>query len=666
NQDVGWNPGGLVWKTVPLGTTRLLNDAEICRETIGTVGITSTPVIDVATQTMYVVTRTWARGGAPTPAGSTDLAGDNYLHALKLSDGTPRVPPRKIGGTDPRTGMTFDAAVQRNRPGLLLLNGKVYVGFGTFQCDQGVYHGWIFGYAAATLEATAVFCTTRATANQWGAGVWQSGNGLVGTDDGHIYFETGNDIFVPRNNAEKASPPASADLADAFVKLRVIPQWPGLELAGHFQPSNAKRLRDGDRDSNYNPTGTPSHWGDTDLGSGGPVLLPGGRLVGGGKQGRYYVLDPATMRLTQDQTAAEPKLIGEGFQAFKNTFHPAFTEADYGASQSFGPNIHGGPVYWQGPGLVYQMPEKDSLKAYRYDPRAGVLHHENGPVATASVKPGDDGMPGGHSSLSANGNQDGIVWTIRPIQDATANPRAMGQLHAFDGLTLREIWNDPELERFAKFNPPTVADGKVFRPVWAHYNLMDTRPPGQNPAPTVAGQGKVVVYGILDQQRTAAQVEAQRMRLRGGWDPAHRWTIGELRARLGGAGLLARPLGEEITLDDERRGKRQDFVGTISSDRQRVSSRAVVELGRSTFHHPPRNVVEILTSVFWTEETGAHLVLGEIREEYLRQGGPAGRLGYPIASESSSQDPGGRVSSFECGEIVWDPQAGAETRLHDQ
>jgi hypothetical protein len=114
-----------VWKAGPLGATRLLNEGEICRETIGTVGITSTPVIDVARQMMYVVARHWAHGGVPVP-GKIDLAGDHYLHALRLSDGTPVLPAVKIGGTDPRTNMTFDSTVQRNRPGLLLLRNIIY------------------------------------------------------------------------------------------------------------------------------------------------------------------------------------------------------------------------------------------------------------------------------------------------------------------------------------------------------------------------------------------------------------------------------------------------------------------------------------------------------------------------------------------------------------
>jgi hypothetical protein len=664
--------GGLVWKTEPLGPTRLLNDSEICRETLGSVGITSTPVIDVVTQTMYVVARHWDSVSPPTPAGSTDLRGDHWLHALRLRDGSPVVPPRKVEGTDPRTETRFDASVQRNRPGLLLLNAVVYLGFGTFNCDQGEYHGWIFGYAADDLHPVAIFCTTRTVdGGRFGAGVWQSGNGLVGTDDGFVYFATGNDIFNPRNNAEKASPPPAAELADALVRLRVIPSWPGLETAGYFQPSNARRLRDGDRDADWKPIlgpGTWAHWGDTDLAAGGPVLLPGGRLVGGGKQGRYYVVDSATMQLTQDQTSPDPAKIGEGFQAFVNTYHlppaaDAFSESDYGAAEGFGPNIHGGPVYWPGPGYLYQMAEKDFLKAYRYDAATGVLDHAGGWALRATLRP-PDGMPGGHSSLSANDDRDGIVWTSLPSADGQWVPVG-GTLHAFDALTLVELWADLVPERFAKFNPPTIADGHVFRPVFAQYSYIDHE--GPNGAPARVGPGKVIVYGLRHQRlgRPPQHLREWRRWRRGG-DPAPRWTIAELHRLLGASGVLAEALGEETELGDERGGKRRDFRGTVSSRRQRVSSRELTDVGDASCDRPPRRFVEVYASLFWSEATGAYAVLGEIRDEYLRLGGPAGGLGYPVSSETDTHEHGGRVSRFERGDIVWYPDAGAEVRRHPE
>src|SRR5262249_23503007 len=81
---------GLVWEAT-LAPTRMLNRDEICRETWGTVGITSTPVIDVVSQTVYAVARHWPEDPMPTPPGKINLDGDHYLHALKLNDGTDRV-----------------------------------------------------------------------------------------------------------------------------------------------------------------------------------------------------------------------------------------------------------------------------------------------------------------------------------------------------------------------------------------------------------------------------------------------------------------------------------------------------------------------------------------------------------------------------------------------
>jgi hypothetical protein len=251
------------------------------------------------------------------------------------------------------------------------------------------------------------------------------------------------------------------------VKLKVIPDWPGLQLAGFFRPSNADFLREGPPRPPPPPIPSNAPLGDTDLGSGGPLLLPGRRLIGGGKQGRYYVLDADTMHLVQDTTSPDPVHIEEGFQAFLNTHNPEFTQLDYASGEEFGPNIHGGPVFWQAIGFVYKMAEKDFLKAFRYDPLTRTVQQQ--PVATASVRP-PAGMPGGFSSISANGDHDGILWTLLPNANAQA-AKAPGTLIAFDAKTLIELWRDPIPETFAKFCPPTIADGKVIRVTFANDGL---------------------------------------------------------------------------------------------------------------------------------------------------------------------------------------------------
>ncbi|MBD2895319.1 hypothetical protein amrb99_42540 [Actinomadura sp. RB99] len=208
-------------------------------------------------------------------------------------------------------------------------------------------------------------------------------------------------------------------------------------------------------------------------------------------------------------------------------------------------------------------------------------------------------------------------------------------------------------------------DNRVWSTFWNEHDGWGTNPNGHffpvlppfGPAPLYRGPGKVVVYGTLPPHAAAKVATAER---------TPRWTIDELIGRLGRRGVLATPLGEEVELSDGRCGRRRDFMGTVASPRQRVSVRRVAGLSTPTFHHSSRDRIEVTASVFWSEETGAHIVMGEIREAYLRHGGPAGQLGYPIASETDTDDGRGRVSRFEHGEIVWDATAGAEARPHDR
>jgi hypothetical protein len=482
---------------------RILTDSEICRETVGSVGITSTPVIDTATGTMYVVTRS----STPTPGGTGD--GDTFLHALDIRNGAERPgSPVKVSASVPGTGplagtqIVFDVRFQRNRPALLLQGGVVYLAFGTFSCDAGPYHGWVIGYRTSDLVRVAAFNTTTAAE---GAGIWQSGAGLVGSPDGHIYFATGNEKVLGGT-----PPPGSpGNLGDTVVRLEVISASPGLQLAGSFTPRNAVFLRDG-----YS---TPEQFGDTDLGSGGPTLLPGGTIVMGGKQGRIYVMDATTMALRQDSSAPgqqppdwqlagfNPDHIGEGFQAFYNQHmgtNPRTPRAldNYASSEHWGCNIHGNPVFWAGTGCIYHMAEKDHLKAFRYDTTTRTVSYDvdPDPVSRAirpfgeSTETPNQGMPGGACSISANGNTDGIVWVSYPQADGQWQ-KVPGFLVAYaaapggvGGRTLTELWRDSSPVLFSKFNPPTIADGKVFRASFA--------PNAANNS--YNGPASVVVYGL--------------------------------------------------------------------------------------------------------------------------------------------------------------------------
>lgn len=106
-----------------------------------------------------------------------------------------------------------------------------------------------------------------------------------------------------------------------------------------------------------------------------------------------------------------------------------------------------------------------------------------------------DGMPGGFLSLSADGTNDGIIWASFPQQDNTFFTQP-GRLVAFDAMTLKKIWSDDSKKvGFAKFCPPTIAGGQVFRAGFVRkkfFKLLNT--------PSGRDKGQLLVYGIREKK----------------------------------------------------------------------------------------------------------------------------------------------------------------------
>src|SRR5215471_9449525 len=429
---------GLLWSQ-PVTVEPAAPVPGMCQETYGPIGINSTPVIDRANNAMYLVAR--------------KADGTIWLHALDITTGAPKAgTPGKTQIVASQGGLVFNQGLELSRAGLLLWNGAVIFSFSALNCDNQGWHGWVLAYRTSDLAQVGVFVTTNAAG--WGGGVWASGKGIVGDGAGAIYFQTGNGAVGGTSN-----------LGESLVKLNVGPPPSyGLTLSGHYTVSNWSALNNG----------------DTDLGSSGPLLLPGHRLVGGGKQGKLYVLDSATMQPTQNGPAPGPVPPGgsDGFQAFVNTWHDNPTQRvcmqveivgwrcymphpRYEESELAGPNLHTGPIFWNG--KFYAMPEKDFIRSFDYNSVTGTL--ATAPAALSTVRV-PDGMPGGALSLSANGNADGIVWALFPKADGQW-VNGPGVLVAFDAMTLKELWRDDDDIAYAKFMPPTIAGGKVFRPTFA-------------------------------------------------------------------------------------------------------------------------------------------------------------------------------------------------------
>jgi regulation of enolase protein 1 (concanavalin A-like superfamily) len=379
---------------------------ENCLDLTPEIGITSTPAIDLATRTIYVVTKTRDAEGAF----------HQHVHALALEDGH-ELRSVEIAASLPNgdTTATFDPRYELNRPGLLLVNGSLYVAFGS-HCDISLYYGWLLRYNAATLQQQAAYLTTPTGTE---GAIWQSGQGPSADEAGNVYVISGNGTNGDDN------------VSDSFVKLSTA--GTGLSLADWFTPSNWFDL----------------NGSDSDLGSGGALLVPNTNLVvGGGKEGRFFVLDRNNLgHTTPDDSGA--------VQTFQMS------------DVAFSHQINGGPVYWDSPsgGRLYVWPSRENLKAFSFD---GATFDPT-PIARSAAATPARSFPGGTLSLSANGSApgSGIVWATVPT-GSSAHATVPGILRAFDAEDItRELWSsdlNPEdsVGTYAKFTPPTIANGRVY------------------------------------------------------------------------------------------------------------------------------------------------------------------------------------------------------------
>lgn len=244
------------------------NPADVgCGDVTPSIGTTATPVIDPSTNTVYLTHKTYVSGSATW-----------FMDALDVATGRERAgfPVRLDGTADNDPTVSFIPANQQQRPGLLLMNGVVYAGFGG-HCDFGQYEGWVFGVSTAG-QVTARWVDNVSGDN--GAGIWQSGVGLASDGSGSILLSTGNG-GAPTTPAPGSSPPAS--FGESVVRLHVQPDG-SLKPVDFFAPFDAAQL------DKF----------DADFGSGGVVGLPDAYFgtsavphlaVMVGKEGYVYLLD---------------------------------------------------------------------------------------------------------------------------------------------------------------------------------------------------------------------------------------------------------------------------------------------------------------------------------------------------------------------------------------
>ena len=393
-----------------------------CNDLTPIIGITATPVIDPMTNTMYVETQSAESGGYV-----------HRLHALDITTGAEKAfGPVVIDATVSGTGdgsvlgpngyeVVFSqmALTHHARPGLLLMNGTVYVAFAS-HCDLVPYHGWLFAYNEATLAQQAVFLSTP---NGGEGGFWMSGAGIAADSNGNIFIATGNGTFDTANN-----PPTM--FGDTILKLALTGN--NFTVLDYFTPWDQNSLSSS----------------DTDLGSGGVLLVPQQSgtnprvLVEAGKEGTIYVVNRDQMTTNNTHYCAtgcssDPEILQE--------FQDSLTHGLYAM-----------PSYWNG--NVYVWGLQDNLRQYSLS--NGTL--SNSPVFQSNVS----GISlGSVPTTSSSGNTNAILWATRR---APNNNSAI--LYALDAtMVSNEFYDSTQAANnrdlpgnYIKFTVPIVANGKVY------------------------------------------------------------------------------------------------------------------------------------------------------------------------------------------------------------
>ncbi len=391
----------------------------------GNIGIVSTPVIDPSTGTIYLLARTKEHG--------TNFV--QRLHALDVRTGAerPRSPVR-IAATYAGNGsgnvegvITFDPKRGNQRAGLALVNGLVYIAWSS-HCDWGPYHGWVMGFDAATLQQRVVYNTTPEGVN---GGIWMSGQAPAADAQGNLILAVGNGTVGADGDPTKV-----VNRGESLLKL--TRDGGSLRVADWFTPSNWQDLENT----------------DNDFGNSGVLLIPGTELAfSGTKEGKVYLVNRNHMN-----GLGHAKSDTDAVQSFQVT----------SPGSSYG--LFGAPIWWDGPSgsYAYLWCKQDYLRQYQFDPAAGKFR-----LPEYARGPGPDraAMPGGILSLSANGRKSGtgIVWASHPFKCDANHAVCPGILRAYDAENVgRELWNSDQaggrdaVGSFAKFVPPTVANGRVY------------------------------------------------------------------------------------------------------------------------------------------------------------------------------------------------------------
>ena len=375
------------------------------------IGITSTPVIDSKTGTLYVLARTKIRHSV----GSDEYF--QHLHALAITTGVEKFGgPKLISASVPGNGrgssnrqVRFDALLENPRASLLLANNVLYLTWAS-SCDVDPYHGWVMAYDPQSLEQRSVLNVTPDGSE---GGIWASDTGPAADADGNVYVPTGNGTFDAGSGGR--------DYGDSVLKLAL--EGSSLAIRDYFTPHDQERISNG----------------DADVGSSGPTLLPDQPgphrhlLLQPTKDSTIYVIDRDKMGKFQPDTDAlvqKIRMAGGGYGAM---------------------------AYWNR--HVFFAASDDFLRDYAI---------KNGQLVLSESSAVKFVNPGATPSVSADGTKNAIVWAIATkTWNGPDNKPAV--LYAFDATKLsKPIYTSEQSSQrdraalATRFVIPLVVNGRVY------------------------------------------------------------------------------------------------------------------------------------------------------------------------------------------------------------
>ncbi len=385
------------------------------------VGITSTPVIDPVSQTLYVDAFTAENG--------------NYIHrihALNLANGSEKsFSPVVVSASVPGNGagsvngvQTFQAIQELQRSALTLAGGVLYAAFAGYTDTTltDPFHGWIIGFQAGNLQllSNRVFNSTpNGTTGQFGSiagegGIWMGGGGIAVDANTNLYFATGDGNF----NANTGG----TEYGSSVIKLSTATAF---SVADYF--------------TSYNQSYYQLH--DLDIGSGGVMLLPDQPgpylhlMVAGGKPQYTYLLN-------RDQMTTDNQHYNAGGTS-DNILQTLF----------IGGGSFSTPSYFSG--SIYYIASQGVIRSYLVS-NGTLIPDQPGTFGNRTFP-----FPGATTSISANGANNGIAWALENTSPAV--------LVAWNAANLStEIYNSAQsgsrdqLANPVKFTVPTIANGKVY------------------------------------------------------------------------------------------------------------------------------------------------------------------------------------------------------------